>query len=194
MNASREAERLSSYAALLRKWNPAINLVSPSTLADLEARHIADSRQLAGMVQNTPDTWLDLGSGGGLPGMVLAICHPALTVTLLDADSRKVAFLRTVIRQLQLENCRAVAARIEQHAPAHAANVSARALAPLDRLMPYLVRHLAEDGTAWLMKGRNWQQETDVARRHWRFDVIAHPSTTDPGAAILQISRIARHG
>ncbi len=192
MSASREA-RLAQYAALIRKWNPAINLVAPASLDQLEQRHIADSAQLALLQPEPQGSWLDIGSGGGLPGLVVAIFHPELPVQLVDSDRRKVAFLQTAIRQLGLVNCTATAARIEELPPADAANLSARALAPLDRLVPYLERHLAQDGTAWLMKGRNWQTELTAARRNWRFDVEIHPSTTDPDAAILQISNI-RHG
>ena len=189
MSVSREA-RLVRYAALIRKWNPAINLVAPASLDQLEERHIADSAQLALLQPDPQGSWLDIGSGGGLPGLVVAIFHPGLSVQLVDSDRRKVAFLQTAIRELGLANCTATAARIEELPPADSANLSARALAPLDRLMPYLDRHLAQDGTAWLMKGRNWQTELIAARQNWRFDATIHPSTTDPAAAILQISNI----
>lgn len=192
MSASREA-RLAQYTTLIRKWNPAINLVAPASLDQLEQRHIADSAQLAALQPAPQGRWLDIGSGGGLPGLVVAIFHPELSVQLIDSDRRKIAFLQTAIRQLGLVNCTAVAARIEELTPADATNLSARALAPLDRLMPYLDRHLAQDGTAWLMKGRNWQTELSAARRDWDFDATIHPSTTDPDAAILQISNI-HHG
>ncbi|HRO13507.1 MAG TPA: 16S rRNA (guanine(527)-N(7))-methyltransferase RsmG [Paracoccus sp. (in: a-proteobacteria)] len=193
MTASREAEQLTAYAELIRKWNPAINLVSPNSLAELETRHIADSRQLACIASGAQGSWLDIGSGGGLPGIVVAIQRPDLSVTLLDSDARKIAFLRTAIRTLALGNCRAISGRIESSAPAHAQNLSARALAPLDRLMPYVQRHLAKDGTAWLMKGRNWQQEIASAQHGWDFHVTAHSSLTDPEAAILEIRELERH-
>lgn len=186
MTASREA-RLEHYARLLRKWNPAINLVAPATLPDLERRHISDSVQLAELVPATGQGWLDIGSGGGLPGLVVAICRPDENIRLVDSDRRKVAFLQTAIRELTLENCTAESARIEEMTPAETAVLSARALAPLDRLMPYLSRHLAHDGTAWLMKGRNWQTEVEQARAAWNFEIQSHPSSTAPGSAILQI-------
>lgn len=190
MSASREA-RLAAYAALIRKWNPAINLVAPATLPDLEIRHLADSGQLAEMA-TVGGSWMDIGSGGGLPGLVVAIYDPDRPVTLVDSDRRKVAFLQNAIRQLDLENCTAMAARIETMPPASPRHISARALAPLDRLMPYVARHLTTDGTAWLMKGRNWQAEVDLARKDWRFDLTAHPSVTDPSAAILEVSGLHR--
>lgn len=189
MSVSREA-KLSAYAALIRKWNRAINLVSLASLPDLETRHLADSAQLAGLLSDPKGLWLDIGSGGGLPGIVVAIHHPELTVRLVDSDRRKVAFLQTAIRELDLANCTALSARIEELVPAQAANLSARALAPLDRLMPYLERHLASDGTGWLMKGQNWRAELDAAQQNWKFDVTVHPSQTDPGAVILQIGNL----
>ena len=190
MNASCEA-KLAAFAALIRKWNPAINLVAPTTLPDLETRHLRDSGQLADM-RADDGAWLDIGSGGGLPGLVVAIHQPERAITLVDSDKRKVAFLQTAIRELDLPNCQAIAARIEDMPPADARHVSARALAPIDRLMPYVARHLATNGTAWLMKGRNWQAELDAARRGWRFDLVAHPSDTQPEAAILEISGLHR--
>lgn len=187
MNASREA-LLTAYAALIRKWNPAINLVSPMTVAELEHRHIADSLQLSDLAPPN-DTWLDIGSGGGLPAIVVAICEPARHVTLVDSDRRKVTFLQAVIRELGLPNCRAIASRIEALPPAGVRHLSARALAPLPRLVPYLDRHLAADGTAWLMKGRNWQTELNDAGPDLPYSVTVHASVTDPSAAILELSR-----
>lgn len=190
MSASREAQ-LSAYTALIRKWNPAINLVSPNTLEEIDSRHIADSVQLADLAV-TPGNWLDIGSGGGLPAIPLAICQPHREITLLDSDKRKVTFLRTCIRELKLANVSAVADRIESHPPANARHVSARALAPLATLVPYVVRHLSPGGTAWLMKGQNWRDEVAAAETQWRFDLTVHPSRTDPTAAILELNDI-RH-
>lgn len=192
MSASREAEQLSAYAALVRKWNPAINLVAPSTLDDLELRHLQDSVQLADMAANSDGAWVDLGSGGGFPAIAVAIRYPEMNLTMLDSDQRKIAFLRTCIRTLGLTRAKAVAARIESHPPLAVANISARALAPLQKLLPLVARHLAPSGTAWLMKGRGWQAEVEEARHNWHFTLAAHPSITDPDAAILQLTEL-RH-
>lgn len=190
---SRETEdQLTAYAALIRKWNPRINLVAPASLEHLETRHIADSVQLAELGQAQPGNWLDLGSGGGLPGIVLAIFRPSFPVFLLESDQRKATFLRTVARELGLKNVAVYAQRIERQDPLAATNVSARALAPLPRLMAYVERHLESSGTAWLMKGRNWRAEVEEAKIHWQFELTAHPSRTDSDAAILEITRI-RH-
>ena len=190
-DVSRETAALANYAAMLRKWNPAINLVSPTTLDELETRHIADSRALAGIASTATGNWIDLGSGGGFPGMVIAICRPDIRVTLIESDQRKASFLRSVIRETGLTNATVIADRIEGVDPLNAANVSARALASLPQLMAYVERHLNMGGKAWLMKGRNWQTEVAEARRDWSFDLKAHPSSTDPDAAILEITGIS---
>lgn len=192
MTVSRETDALQHYAALLRKWNPAINLIAPSTVDDLETRHIADSAQLAQLSASATGSWADIGSGGGLPGVVIAILRPDLEVSLIESDKRKCSFLRTCAREMQLANMTVINARIEQASGLAAHNLSARALAPMPLLMSYVVRHLDPYGTAWLMKGRNWQSEVDEARKDWHFDLVAHPSLTDPDAVILELAGI-RH-
>lgn len=190
MSVSRETEALQHYAAMLRKWNPAINLIAPSTVADLETRHIADSQRLVDLAAGATGKWADLGSGGGLPGLVLAILRPDLPISLVESDKRKCSFLRSVARETELANVTVVNARIEQAESIKATHLSARALAPLPLLMSYVDRHLDDNGTAWLMKGRNWQAEVDEAQRQWRFDFIAHPSNTDTDAVILELTGI----
>ncbi|RCW83910.1 16S rRNA (guanine(527)-N(7))-methyltransferase RsmG [Paracoccus lutimaris] len=189
-DVSRETEALAGYAALLRKWNPAINLVSPTTLDEIESRHIADSRALVDLAADATGSWVDLGSGGGFPGLVVAICRPDLSVSLIESDQRKASFLRSVIREMSLKNATVIAKRIEAVDRLDAANVSARALASLPQLMAYVERHLNAAGRAWLMKGRNWQNEVAEARRDWSFDLKAHPSNTDSDAAVLEITGI----
>lgn len=192
MSVSRETERLASYAALIRRWNPRINLVAPATLGALEERHIADSSQLAEAAAHKTGNWLDLGSGGGLPGLVLAIHDPDRAITLVDSDARKCVFMRTVIRELDLPNVQVINSRIEALAPQKALHVSARALAPLPKLLGYVFRHLEPGGEAWLMKGKNWQAEVDEAARSYHFEATPIHSRTEPGAAILHLTDI-RH-
>ena len=138
---------------------------------------------------------MDMGSGGGLPGLVLAIAKADtnLVFTLVESDQRKAAFLRTVIRETGLGNAEVAAKRIETLLPLNAAYASARALAPLRQLMAYLHLHLTPTGTAFLMKGRQWQTEVEDAKREWIFDYVAHPSRTQEGAATLEISGVS-HG
>lgn len=193
MSVSRETQdKLSHYAELIRKWNPRINLVAANTLIDLEDRHIQDSLQLVSLASAQTGSWLDIGSGGGLPGLVVAIARPDLAVTLIESDQRKATFLRTVLRETGISNAQVLVDRIENAEPQSADNVSARALAPLPLLMSYVNRHIHADGKAWLMKGRNWKNELELARQNWVFNVQDHPSSTEQGAAILEITRI-RH-
>lgn len=191
MDVSRETnDRLDLYAALLRKWNPRINLVAPTTLDHLEHRHFKDCLQITKLPKENGGKWVDLGSGGGLPGLIVAIQRPASTVVLVESDQRKSTFLRTVIRELALENAAVTTDRIENILPLNADHISARALAPLPQLMSYVSRHISADGTAWLMKGRKWQAEVAQAQESWRFSLTPHQSVTDSDAAILEIKGI----
>jgi 16S rRNA (guanine527-N7)-methyltransferase len=196
MTVSREtSERLKIYQDLLLRWNSRINLVAPRSLPELRTRHIDDCLQVAALTNASSGHWMDMGSGGGLPGLVLAIAKADtdLAFTLVESDQRKAAFLRTVIRETGLGNAEIAAQRIETLPPLNAAYASARALAPLRQLMAYLNLHLAPTGTAFLMKGRQWQAEVEDAKREWIFDYVAHPSRTQEGAATLEISGVT-HG
>lgn len=196
MTVSREtAERLAIYEALIARWNRRINLVAPSTLPDFHNRHVRDCLQIAELLVNPKGLWADLGSGGGLPGIILAIAlaDKDLNFTLVESDQRKAVFLRTVLRETGLQRAKVLNDRIEAISALNGAYLSARALAPLPRLMPYLDQHLAPTGRAFLMKGLHWQEEVEAAKRFWAFDYVAHPSQTEAGAAILEVSGV-RHG
>lgn len=189
-DVSREtAERLALVESLLRKWNPAINLVSRNTLADAWTRHILDSAQLFGLSQPSGH-WVDMGSGGGFPGLVIAAIAEGqgadLSVTLLESDQRKATFLRQAAREVA-PRTRVLTDRIESAPPQNADTLSARALADLPALLDFASRHLAKDGTALFPKGANWKQEVEQARKDWHFDLTVHPSTTDPAGAILAV-------
>jgi 16S rRNA (guanine527-N7)-methyltransferase len=196
LDVSREtAERLAEYAALLRAWNPKINLVSKRTLADLETRHFADSAQLLALAPHDATTWADLGSGGGFPGLVVAIlaaeARPALRVTLVESDQRKAVFLRTVAQRTGVP-ATVFAGRIESIPPLGTDVLSARALAPLSALLDHASRHLRDGGTALFPKGANWRAEVDEALERWRFRCENLPSVTSPDGAILRIGEIHR--
>lgn len=190
-DVSRETfEMLDTYAKLLKSWNPRINLVSKSTLDALWMRHFLDSVQVFRRIGQV-DHWVDLGSGGGFPGAVVAILAGAdQRTTLIEADQRKAAFLRTVARETV--GFKVIAARIEEAEPQNADIVSARALAPLPLLLTYVHRHLAPGGRAILPKGRKAQEEVTEALEHWRFDCETYPSETDPNAVVLTLGEIKR--
>lgn len=193
LDVSREThERLRQLEALLAKWNPAINLVARSTLAQTWRRHIVDSAQLYDLAPFRH--WVDLGSGGGFPGLVIAVMAaekaPEARVTLVEADLRKATFLRQAAQSLGLA-VQVHAERIEE-IPALGADVlSARALAPLTLLCGFAQRHLAEAGVAIFPKGANWKAEVAEARKSWCFDLVERPSVTDPSAVVLVMKAFA---
>ena len=193
-DVSRETlEALETYSELLKEWNKTINLVSPKTLEDLWTRHLLDSAQLFDVVRST-GVWADLGSGGGFPGLVIAIMKREAQegeIVLVEADQRKATFLRTVIRTLYLP-ARVVVERIEHAKPLHADVVSARALAPLSTLLGFAERHLNPSGTAVFPKGEKAEEEIAEALENWVFDCEKLPSQTDANSAILRIGDIKR--
>lgn len=194
-DVSREtAARLEIFAELLEKWNARINLVSRGSLGDLWRRHIWDSHQLHALAPEAAGSWVDLGSGGGFPGLVIAILEAERatprSVTLIEADQRKAAFLRAVLRETGVQ-AEVRAERIETVPPLAADVVSARALAPLPELLGHVHRHLAPGGIALLPKGARAMEEVALARRRWAFDCKQHPSATDPSAVILKIGDLS---
>lgn len=195
-DVSRETlERLTIYHNLVLKWNPAINLVARSTLPQIWNRHILDSMQLWRFLPPQPRVWADLGTGGGFPGLVIAIVaaekQPGLAVHLVESDLRKAAFLTTVLRETGVA-AQVHPARAEDLPPLAADVVSARALAPLDALFPLALRHMADGAIAILPKGGRAQDELDKARQAWRFSAQQHPSLTDPAASVLVIEGLSR--
>ncbi|MFC7702658.1 16S rRNA (guanine(527)-N(7))-methyltransferase RsmG [Plastorhodobacter daqingensis] len=195
LDVSRETlERLDQYEALLRKWNAAINLVSSGSLKEVWSRHFLDSAQVFSKASDAR-TWADMGSGGGFPGIVVAILAaaeaPDLRVTLVESDLRKATFLTTVVRELSL-GAAVIPERIEKVPPLAAQVVSARALAPLSQLLGHADRHLAPGGRAVFLKGGSWPSEVEEAQKHWKFEFEAHKSKTDPSGVILTIGAISR--
>ena len=193
-NVSRETEgRLIRFEALIKKWSPSINLVSKSDIAQLRERHITDSLQLATFLPSIKTEWLDVGTGGGFPGMVLAIAASEIAsethFTFVESDSRKATFLRTAIRELSL-SATVINERIELMTPSHADIMSARALAPLDTLLGYARRHLTPKGSCFFLKGKSFEDEVDAARQNWSFELKTHTSCTDPSARVLEISNL----
>ncbi|SMR82532.1 16S rRNA (guanine527-N7)-methyltransferase [Aliiroseovarius halocynthiae] len=196
VDVSRETfERLEAYVALMKKWNPAINLVAPSTISQIWSRHILDSAQIYGLVPEDHNIWCDLGSGGGLPAVVVAIMakdqHPDARVVCIESDVRKSTFLRTVARELDL-TLSVSSERIEKADPQGADVLSARALAPLNKLCGFAERHLKPGGVAIFPKGENYRHEIQEALENWSFQLDTYPSKTHPDAFVLKIGEIAR--
>ena len=185
--------RLVAFAALVEKWNPAINLVSKTSMQTLWERHILDSAQLFVFASRDRRVWVDMGSGAGFPGLIIAILaaevHPDLKVILIEADQRKASFLDQVIRTLELTTV-LHRGRVETVGPFVADIVSARALAPLDRLCGLAIRHLADNGIAVFPKGAQADDELAVAQKRWKFTLTRHRSRTDASATILELKDI----
>ncbi|WJY22470.1 16S rRNA (guanine(527)-N(7))-methyltransferase RsmG [Fontisubflavum oceani] len=195
-DVSRETfERLEAYATALVKWQKAINLIAPATVDHLWQRHFLDSAQVFAHRLTDTGLWLDLGSGGGFPGLVCAILAaekaPELQFGFIESDLRKGSFLREVARQTGLKI--AVLTRRIEDAPPQSANViSARALAPLSRLCDLSHRHLAPGGICLFQKGESHAAELDAARTEWHMDVTTFASQTAANAVIYRIGELSR--
>jgi len=189
--------RLERYVRLLEHWQKTTNLVAPSTLPHVWSRHMADSAQLSALA---PDArlWLDLGSGGGFPGLVVAILRssdPDFRMHLVESNQKKCAFLGEVGRTLKAP-VDIHAMRIEQFAEnAQSLRpdvVSARALAPLPRLLELAEPFLREGTRGIFLKGRETDAEINAAEERWRFDGACHPSMTAGEARIVEITNLRR--
>ncbi|UFN48590.1 16S rRNA (guanine(527)-N(7))-methyltransferase RsmG [Roseomonas sp. OT10] len=192
---SREtAGRLDAYAALLLRWNARINLIAPGDAAQFRQRHVEDSLQLLPLLPAGTAPGTDIGSGGGLPGMVLALADPRRPWHLVEADRRKAAFLQTVAGELEAANVSVHARRIEDVSLPPLGVLTARALAPLDILLGHAARLLAPGGTALFPKGRTAEAELTQAAATWTMTTERFPSRTDPSATLLRITGIRRVG
>ncbi len=205
-DVSRETcARLDTYAALLRQWQKTINLVAPNTVDTVWHRHFADSAQLYAHIPPSARHLVDLGSGAGFPGLVLAIMaadkrpsggvDDGLKVTLVESDTRKAAFLRDVARQVGLA-VDIMSTRIEsitKSANLLAADViTARALAPLPKLFGLVEPLFKPDSVALFLKGKAVADEVEAAAKHWTFDLELVPSLTEVDARIAVVRKLER--
>jgi 16S rRNA (guanine527-N7)-methyltransferase len=191
LDVSRETlDRLTAYLDLLQRWQRAINLVGPATLADPWRRHILDSAQLRAHLPPGNASLVDLGSGAGFPGMVLAVLGVP-GVVLIESDRRKAQFLREVAR----ETGTAVtirAERIERLSGWPADVVTARALAPLPRLLPLAERFLTADSICLFLKGHNAVRELTQALKSWHMVPEMFSSLSAPTGTVLKLRGVGR--
>ncbi len=198
-SVSRETRgRLETYAALLEKWQKSINLVSPKTLPELWTRHFADSAQLLAHAPEKPGIWADLGSGGGFPGLVVAILlmerDPDSRVFLIESDTRKAAFLQAVIAETRAP-ATVIAKRAEQAAevlPEVPRVISARALAPLVKLCELAWPYWSPGCVGLFLKGRDVGSELTEAAKCWNISARQLPSHTAADGVILKLEELAR--
>lgn len=190
-NVSRETlKRLRSYADLLVRWQASINLVGENTLQDLWRRHFWDSAQLVPFVPKTPCVITDLGSGAGFPGLVLSILLD-VEVNLVESSGKKLAFLREAAR-LTDANVVLHQGRIENLLLPKSDLVTARALAPLNKLLDLAVPVLSPSGACLFLKGARAEEELTEAKKEWKMRVSRFPSATSIDGVILSIQDIAR--
>jgi 16S rRNA (guanine527-N7)-methyltransferase len=191
---------LSDYVRLLATWQTRVNLVSSGTMGDVWGRHIADSLQLIDLAPAAATAWVDLGSGGGLPGLPIALAlreRPGFHMHLVEANARKCAFLGiaaarrgapVTVHHARIEALGAAADRPRGEV------VSARALAPLDRLIPLARPFMLKNALLLLPKGRSAERELTHARTFWTITAERAPSRVDPDAAVLRILEVTEHG
>jgi len=194
---SRETEaRLDQFVTLLLRWQKAVQLVGPSTISKLWTRHVADSLQI---LDFAPDAkvWIDLGTGGGFPGLVVAIAltgRAGVVVHLVESDSRKAAFLREAVRVTGAP-AKVHAERVESAAERFAGKVemvTARALAPLARLLEMAAPLLSAGAQGIFLKGQDIDGELTEAAKSWNISARTFPSRTDPRGRILIVDRVMR--
>jgi 16S rRNA (guanine527-N7)-methyltransferase len=189
LDVSRETmDRLKAYVELLVSWNRRINLVSRNTIGDIWRRHILDSAQLYPHIQTQARILVDLGSGAGLPGLVLGILGVP-DLHLVEADGRKVAFLREALR-ISGTKGQIHAARIDRVKPIAADVITARALAPLPELLTLTQRFRSTDTRCLFLKGSQTEAEVSEASRAWKMRIERFPSLSDPTGCILQLEDI----
>ena len=191
------AERLDRFVALLLTWQRTINLIAPSTIGSLWSRHVADSLQLLPLAPQAR-VFVDLGSGGGFPGLVIACAlaeTPGAAVHLIESNGKKAAFLREAARALGLP-AQVHARRIEDVITGLASQrvdvVTARALAPLAELVAYAAPLLITGSKALFLKGQDVDAELTAASKYWNIDLDLVPSRTDPKGRVVVIRRAER--
>lgn len=195
-DVSRETfERLELFTELLKQWNPKFNLVSRDSMDDLWRRHMVDSAQLHKMIPEYDGALVDVGSGAGFPGMILAIMGLA-NVHLVESSERKCAFLREAARKtdcpVTIHNIR-LGDKAPQPAQLPKAEIiTARAVSPLVNLLD-IVFSMVYDSTCCIFhKGSRVDDELKAAREKWRFELERLPSGSDPSGAILKLRQIGR--
>lgn len=180
--------KLQTYADLLVKWQARINLIGPKTVPDLWRRHMLDSAQLLPLLPANTQTVVDMGSGAGFPGLVLAICGVP-KVHLIESDQRKAAFLREAARvvgvPVTVHND-----RVEALEPFEADVLTARALAPVAQLLELGHRFIGPKTVCLFLKGQNVEVELTEAHKMWSMHVERQPSQSDAAATVLRLSEV----
>ena len=189
-DVSRETfDRIVAYVDLLKAAAGQQNLIAPSTIETVWDRHVLDSAQLVRFEPFAGASWADIGSGAGLPGLVVAIMTEG-PITLIEPRRLRAEFLGEAVRTLGLSERVTIECAKVERIEGRFDVVTARAVAALDRLLA-LAGHLSKTGTVWVLpKGRNAQSELAQARRNWHCDALVEQSCTDPESQILVLTRV----
>ena len=196
LDVSRETlDALKYFEDLVVLWNPAINLISNSSVSDLWSRHIVDSAQLFLFTLPDEGLWLDVGSGGGFPGIVVSIVAkelaPSLRVVLVESDNRKCVFLRTVIRELGL-SVKVINDRIENVKLDDVVYLSARALRNLNSLLFIVENNVSRETVCVFPKGRSYKKELVESQKNWKFDLNLIDSNTSEDSKVIVLKGLER--
>ena len=196
LDVSRETlDALKYFEDLVVLWNPAINLISNSSVSDLWSRHIVDSAQLFLFMLPGEGLWLDVGSGGGFPGIVVSIVAkelaPSLRVVLVESDNRKCVFLRTVVRELGL-SVKVINDRIENVKLDDVVYLSARALRNLNSLLFIVENNVSRETVCVFPKGRSYKKELVESQKNWKFDYNLIDSNTSEDSKVIVLKGLER--
>ncbi len=190
--------KLERYCQSLIEWQQKFNLVSKNTLNDIWSRHIEDSAQIFEHIPQKSKKLLDIGSGAGFPGMVIAIMSaektPYLNITLVDSVLKKTVYLNHVKEISDLSNTNILNCRMEKLSGQKFDVITARAVTSLDNLLEYSSPILSKNGICIFLKGRSYKEEIAAAKHNWNFDCQEIPSRTSDDGKILIISNIVKHG
>ena len=194
LNVSRETlNGFYEYETLLSKWNEKINLVSKNTLVDIWERHFLDSGQIIKHVEASGKRWVDVGSGAGFPGLVVALLLRDRKIdcdlVLVEKNSKKGFFLNEVIRKLNL-SVEVVNDNIDNLEPLNADILTARAFSELNNLIEIAFRHRKKEGICLFLKGENYRIELDKTLNNWFFDYDIVGSLSSSSGKIIRVKKI----
>lgn len=194
--SAQEYEKLQQFVALLTGWNAKMNLVSKNSLKDIWSRHILDSAQLLTYLPRDLNHLVDIGSGAGFPGVVLAILLQerklAVKVTLVESITKKTVYLKDVCTKLNLQNVEIINNRVENAVFKNVDVITARAVAQLDVLCGYAKRIGNPKTKLLLLKGQKWVEEDETAQNHWQYDLTIYPNKQCIDGVVMEITNLRK--